>query len=81
MFFLNGDVLYKRNYNTVLLRCMDRHATDMFIKEVQEGSFITHANEYTMAKKILKVGYYWLTMESDYFGYVKKFHKMPDLYE
>ncbi|XP_050896965.1 uncharacterized protein LOC127103775 [Lathyrus oleraceus] len=25
MFFLNGDVLYKRNHDSVLLRCMDRH--------------------------------------------------------
>lgn len=24
-FFLNGDVLYKRNYDFVLLRCVDRH--------------------------------------------------------
>ncbi|XP_050888964.1 uncharacterized protein LOC127094143 [Lathyrus oleraceus] len=24
-FFLSGEVLYKRNYNSVLLRCVDRH--------------------------------------------------------
>ncbi|XP_050915159.1 uncharacterized protein LOC127130138 [Lathyrus oleraceus] len=27
-FFLSGDVLYKRNYDSVLLRCVDRHEAD-----------------------------------------------------
>ena len=33
--------------------------------EVHEGSFGTHANGHAMAWKILKVGYYWHTMEND----------------
>lgn len=28
-----------------------------------------------MAKKILRVGYYWMTMETDCFKYIKKCHK------
>lgn len=28
-----------------------------------------------MGKKILRAGYYWLTMETDCFKYVKKCHK------
>lgn len=47
----------------------------MLIKEVHEGFFGAHANGHTVAKKILKVGYYWLTMESDCFKYAKKCHK------
>ena len=30
-FFFNGDVLYKRNYDSVLLRCMDRHGANEII--------------------------------------------------
>ena len=30
-FFLNEDVLYKRNYDMVLLRCVDRHEADMLM--------------------------------------------------
>ena len=30
-FFLNGDVLYKRNFDMVLLRCVDRHEADKLI--------------------------------------------------
>ncbi|XP_058775095.1 uncharacterized protein LOC131649350 [Vicia villosa] len=31
-FFLNGDVLYKRNYDMVLLRCVNRHEANMLMK-------------------------------------------------
>lgn len=74
-FFLNGDVVYKRNHDTMLFRCVDRHEADLLIKEIHEGSFGTHVNRHAMAKKILMASYYWLTMESNYFRYVKKCHK------
>ncbi|XP_050918502.1 uncharacterized protein LOC127135921 [Lathyrus oleraceus] len=64
-FFLNGDVLYKRSYDSVLLRCTDRHEVEQTITDVHEGSFGTHSNGYSMDKKILRAGYYWLTMETD----------------
>ncbi|GAU51864.1 hypothetical protein TSUD_416480, partial [Trifolium subterraneum] len=43
-FFLSGEVLYKRNYDMVLLRCVDKCEADMLIKEIHEGSFGTHAS-------------------------------------
>ena len=61
-FNLNSDVLYKRNFNMVLLKCVDRHEADLLMTEVHEGSFGTHSNGHAMAKKMLLAGYYWLTM-------------------
>ena len=60
-FFLSENVLYKRNFDMVLLRCMDRHEADMLMHEIHEGSFGTHANGHSMAKKMLRARYYWLT--------------------
>ena len=57
-FFLNEDVLYKRNYDMVLLICVDRHEADMLMHKVHEGSFGTHANGHSMTKKMLREGYY-----------------------
>ncbi|KAI5418640.1 hypothetical protein KIW84_043028 [Lathyrus oleraceus] len=74
-FYLNGDVLYKRNFDMVLLRCVDRHEADLLMTKVHEGSFGTHSNGHVMARKMLRAGYYWLTMESDCCKYVKKCHK------
>ena len=74
-FYLNGDVLYKINFDMVLLRCVDRHEADLLMTEVHEGSFSTHSNGHAMEKKMLRAGYYWLTMDSDCCKYVKKCHK------
>ena len=64
-FFLNEDVLYKRNHDMVLLRCVDRHEEDMLMHKVHEGPFGIHANGHSMEKNMLRAGYYWLTMESN----------------
>lgn len=64
-FFLNGDALYKINFDMVLLKCVDRHEADMLMAKVHEGSFGTHADVHSMARKMLRVGYYWLSMEVD----------------
>ena len=69
-FFLSEDVLYKRNFDMVLLRCLDRHEANMLMQEVYEGSFGTHVNGHAMAKKMLKASYYGMTMEPDCCKYV-----------
>lgn len=74
-FFLNGDVLYKRNYDSVLIRCMDRHEASTIIRSIHEGCECVHANGSAMTKRILQVGYYWITMEVYYYKFVKRCHK------
>ena len=74
-FFLSGNVLYKRNHDIVLLRCVDAREAEQMLIEVHEGSFGTHANGHAMARKILRAGYYWLTIKSDCCVHVRKCHK------
>lgn len=74
-FFLNKDVLYKRNYDMVLLRCVDRHEANQLVKDIHEGSFGTHANRHAMRKKILRADYYWLIMEEDCYHYARTCYK------
>lgn len=74
-FFLSGETLYKRNYDSVLLRCVDKPEADRIMEEIYEGSFGTHSSGHTMSKKILSAGYFWLTMETDCHNYAKKCHK------
>ena len=70
-----GNILYKRNTDMVLLRCVDAREAERMLMEVHEGSFGTHANRHAMARKILRVGYYWLTMKSNCCIYLRKCHK------
>lgn len=74
-FFMNGDVLYKRNFNMVFLCCVDKKEAGQLMEEIHEGSVGTHANGHAMTKKILRAGYYWITMESDCIKDVKTCHK------
>src|SRR4051812_21864313 len=50
-FFLNEDVLYKRNFDMVLLRCVNRKEAETLMREIHEGSFGTHTNGHTMTRK------------------------------
>ncbi|XP_070008425.1 uncharacterized protein [Nicotiana sylvestris] len=66
-FFLSGDVLYKRTPDLNLLRCVDAKKTGKIMYEVHARVCGPHMNEYVLAKKILRGGYYWMTMEKDCF--------------
>ena len=59
----------------VFLQCVDAREDEQMLVEVHEGSFGTHANRHAMARKILRAGYYWLTMENDCCIHVRKCHK------
>ncbi|KAL0551324.1 hypothetical protein IC582_010410 [Cucumis melo] len=74
-FFLSGEVLYKRNYDMTLLRCVDALKAKKSLEEIHEGVCGTHANGHMMARQILRAGYFWLTMESDCIKYVRRCHK------
>jgi len=74
-FFVSKSVLYKRNHDMVLLRCVNAKEAENMLGEVHEGSFGMHANGHAMARKILRAGYYWLTMERDCCLRVRKCHK------
>ena len=74
-FFLSGSILYKRNHDMVLLRCVNAKEAESMLGEVHDGSFGMHANGHTMARKILRAGYFWLTMENDCCLHVRRCHK------
>ncbi|KAA0054041.1 uncharacterized protein E6C27_scaffold318G001050 [Cucumis melo var. makuwa] len=74
-FFLSGEVLYKRNHDMVLLRCVDKEKAKQIMTDIHEGICGTHANGHMMARQILRSGYYWTTMESDCIKYARECKK------
>ncbi|XP_039173498.1 uncharacterized protein LOC120295942 [Eucalyptus grandis] len=74
-FFVSGENLYKRSYDSVLLRCVDATEATQIMQEVHEGICSPHMNGHMMAKKIMRLGYYWLTLESDYIKHVRSCHR------
>ena len=73
-FFLSREVLYKRNHNTTLLRCIDALEANHLMEEMNESLLGTHASGSLLAQKIMRAGYYWLTMESNCIKHVRTCH-------
>ncbi|XP_052477098.1 uncharacterized protein LOC128032533 [Gossypium raimondii] len=74
-FVLDEDILYKRGKDQVLPRCVDAIDARNILEEVHEGICGMHASGFTMAGQIMRLGYFWLTMERDCIGYARKCHK------
>lgn len=74
-YVLCGGKLYRRSYNGIYLLCVTEEEAEHLIKEIHEGTGAPHMNGYMLAKKIIRLGYYWSTMERDCHAHVKKCHK------
>ena len=73
-FFLSGEVLYKRNHNTILLQCIYALEVNHLMEEMHEGLLGAYASGSLLAQEIMRVGYYWLTMESNCIKHVRTCH-------
>ena len=67
-------MLYKRAPSGVHLRCVNKDEAQKIMEEVHEGFYSPHINGTILAKKIACQGYFWLTMETDFQKFVKKYH-------
>jgi ribonuclease HI len=69
---LMRDKLYRRGLSDPLLRCIGENEVDYILREVHEGINGQHPGGKSLAKKILRAGYYWSTMQQDAKDHVKK---------
>ena len=74
-FLLDGEVLYKRRKDQILLRCVDSSEANRIVEEIHERVCETHANGHRMAGQVMRACYYWLTLERDCIQYARKCHK------
>ncbi|PKI59190.1 hypothetical protein CRG98_020419 [Punica granatum] len=74
-YFLSGEILYRRSFDSTLLRCIDEHESRCLMEEVHEGNCGPHMNGLMLAKKIMRLGYYWSTMEIDCVKHVRHCHR------
>ena len=50
-FFLCNGILYKRNHDSTLLRCVDKSEAEKIMADLHEGAFGTHSSGHAMAKR------------------------------
>ena len=56
----------------MLLLCLDRAFTDRVMREVHVGVYRPHMGRHILARKIMRTGYFWLTMETDCCQFVQR---------
>nr|CAN65175.1 hypothetical protein VITISV_029768 [Vitis vinifera] len=71
-FVIYGDTLYRRPADGMLLLCLDRVSTNRVMREVHSGVCGPHMGGHMLARKIMRMGYFWLTMETDCCQFVQK---------
>ena len=64
-FVICGDALYWRSPDGLLLLCVDRASVNRVIREVHAGVYGPHMGGHMLARKIMRTGYFLLTMEID----------------
>ena len=74
-FITNGEVLYKRTWDNIHLRCVTEEEAQQIMEWVHGGESGPHMNGMALARKIANLGYYWLTMNQDCAKFVQKCHK------
>ena len=74
-FVLIKDILYKRGFSRPYLRCLTTEEVDYVTKEVHEGICGNHSGSWLLVHKLMRVGYYWPTMQKDDHAYVNTCNK------
>ncbi|XP_019435906.1 PREDICTED: uncharacterized protein LOC109342364 [Lupinus angustifolius] len=78
--------LYRRGFTAPLLKCLGPKRADYVLREIHEGSCGHHLGAASLAKKVLRAGYYWPTVEKAAVDLTRKctrcqlfadFHKAP----
>ena len=63
--------LYRRAWDGMLLRCVSKKEGEEIMKKIHEGVCGTHLSGMSLARKIMRQGYFWMQMEGDYVHYVR----------
>ena len=72
-YILVSSDLYRRSLDRTLLRCLEIEESKKALVEVHDGICRAHSNGLALARKLLRVGYYWPTMQADVVRYAKSY--------
>ena len=70
-YVLLNEVLYKRGFSQPYLRCLAPDEAHYALREVHEGACGNHFGAKFLIHKVVRVGYYWLTIQANAKAYVK----------
>lgn len=68
-------ILYQKIHDGMLLHCIQLVEVFKILHEFHSGTFEGHFSRYTIATKILQVGYYWPSIYINSFQIIKEYDK------
>jgi len=66
------EVLFQRNFDGILLRCINFTKAQIFLQEFHEGTCGGHFAPKTNTHTIIGEGYYWPTIFKESYSMIKK---------
>ncbi|XP_077221635.1 uncharacterized protein LOC143855403 [Tasmannia lanceolata] len=69
-----GGDLYRRSFDGVQLLCVNEDRAAEILEDVHSGVCGPHMNDKMLARKILRLGYFWTTLKAYCFSFVKTCH-------
>eukprot|EP00253_Pinus_taeda_P013163 PITA_13163 len=72
IFTIIDHVLFRQNYDSVLLRCLEKLEAQRVLQELHDEPAGGHFGADTTAHKVIHAGYYWPTLFRDAHEYVRK---------
>ena len=70
-YVLMNEVLYKRGFSQLYLRCLAPDEANYVLREVHEGVCGNHLEARSLVHEVVRAGYYWPNMQPDAKAYVK----------
>ena len=61
-FTILNDVLYKRGFSMLYLKCVDDDEAKYILEEIYEGIYGDHAGPRSFVSKVIRTGYFWPTI-------------------
>ena len=69
---ISRETLYRHVVDGVLLLCLDQDSVDWVMREVYPGVYGPHMGGHMLPRKIMRTGFFWLTMETDCCQFIQR---------
>ena len=74
-FILHQGVLYKKTSDGMQLHYLEGNKVRKVMTDVHKGVYGPHMNGTMLARKIMRQGFFWMTMVEDCIKFTKRCHK------
>ena len=71
-FIILNDTLYKIGFSMPYLKCVDEEEAKYILEEIHQGICRDHAGPRSLVNKVIRIGYFWPTIQVDAVELVKK---------